>query len=347
MNDAIGYILLTLMLVGPLILIPAIFFLGRFFEKKLAGAGKLISISWLVGIISLLPGLTYVTKYLNHGGLDISLETTDATRGWPFGWLGFNGLGNLFVPLYILGDIVAVALPFALAAVILALLPIRWNDNSGAKSSVFLILVLVFVLLPLWGGPSISNLASNLYSDYKSAQQQKNLTITAQYEKQEVNSIQLQQCSDFTLVPSTEYPGIKNIQVSVLVKVNTPHYYEITASLRDPEQYSGYGAAADDTVNLQLGVGEQHLVFLLRPIETAINQPMIMFQQSGPYHVQVFVNTIRIEGWGDLDSGAFYYTQQYAGIINSNWRQNLILNCLSPAYTLDDLGVSTFPTPTP
>lgn len=304
-----------------------------------------------MGIISLLPGLTFVTKYLNDGCLDICLETTDATRGWPFGWFGFNGLGNLFVPLYILGDIVAVALPFTLAAVILALLPIRWNDNSRAKSNVFLILVLVFVLLPLWGGSSISNLASNLYNDYKSAQPQKNLNIRAQHAKQEVNSIQLQQCSDFMLVLSTEYPGIKNIQVSVLVKVNTPHYYEITASLREPGQNGVYGAAADDTVNLQLGAGEQHLVFLLRPIVTAMNRPIIMFQQSGPYHVQVFVNIIRIQGWGDLTSGVnagdFYYAQQYAGIIDSSWRQNLILNCPSPAYTLDDLGVSTFPTPTP
>jgi hypothetical protein len=104
-------ILLWFLLLGiPVLLIPGIFILARILTKKHPRFGKLLSLSWLIGIAGLLPGLLHVVDYQPGGCLDICFETTTEARGWPIDWLGHNGIGVLFIPMSILGDICVVAL---------------------------------------------------------------------------------------------------------------------------------------------------------------------------------------------------------------------------------------------
>jgi len=329
MYDISGEIILVLLIGVPLLLIPGVFVLAHFVGKRAAEAGKLISRSWLIGILGLIPGLAVVTHHQYQGCLDICLETASETRGWPFSWLGYNGIGKLGAPLAVLGNIIVIALIYALASRIVS----KRQLNGLPTKAGIVIVALVVALFPFWGGTIINTVMD--------AQQQRAVDQAEQRVDQDTDTIQLQQCTNFVLVPSLKYPGIQDIQVTVVAHVSTPEYYAVQARLQDLQQkridawtYTGVNKTAD--------AGEQHLHFIFEPIYHKYNAPaLISFTESGPYTIEFYVSTIR-QGWESAQDQI-----NIDGALEDRAVKNLVLDCQTPPYTLEDLGVSTFPLPTP
>jgi hypothetical protein len=160
----VGFFMVGLLLIGPLAIILGVFGLAYFVGKGAPEAGRLISRSWLIGILGLIPGLAIVTQQQDQGCFfDLCLETASETRGWPLSWLGFNGLGNLGVPLLVLGNIIVIALIYALTSMIYGLtsrIVSRRKINGSPTKTGSVIVALVVALFPFWGG-TIINTAMN------------------------------------------------------------------------------------------------------------------------------------------------------------------------------------------
>ena len=88
------------------------------------------------------------------------------------------------------------------------------------------------LLLSPWLLHSLSR-GGTIINTAMDAQQQRAVAQAQQKVDQEIDTIQLQQCTNFLLIPSLTYPGIRDIQVTVLAHVNTPEQYEVQANLRD------------------------------------------------------------------------------------------------------------------
>jgi hypothetical protein len=164
---------------------------------------------------------------------------------------------------------------------------------------------------------------------------------------QEIDTIQLQQCTNFVLVPSHTYPGIRDIQVTVLAHVSTPEEYQVEAELQDaklqdlPQKGSVYETTTIE-VDKTANAGEQHLHFIFEPIyHDNTYGPASIFTEPGPYTIGFYVTDI-------MQGGESLQVQtNIVDALNTSEGNQLGLHCQTPPYTLDDLGVSTFPLPTP
>jgi hypothetical protein len=104
----------------------------------------------------------------------------------------------------------------------------RRMPDRVSKKYVYPPLALTIALTPLWGA-----LLLDRYNAYRedSVRRQREKWIEQNAEST-INSIQLEQCSSFALIPSSEHPGIMDIQVSVAVRVNESREFTIIAGLR-------------------------------------------------------------------------------------------------------------------
>ena len=141
-----------LLVCAPALLVPGVLALAHWSSRRFARFGRLATLAWLAGILGLIPGLGQITHYPETGCMDICFETATETRGWPFDWQGFNGVGNILAPLRLLGDVAVVAL-VALVGLGLAELLARRCARPRVGAGIAAALVLVFALFPLWGKP--------------------------------------------------------------------------------------------------------------------------------------------------------------------------------------------------
>lgn len=267
-----GVILLALLLAGPLVLIVCVFILARRLEKRDAATGRLLFTSWLVGVLGLLPGLAIVTHHEYGGCFFICLETATETLGWPLSWLGYNGLGNLYVPLYILGDVMIVALVYltlyVLAGSVLTFLMKREPGDSTLRTAA-VSLAFVAALFPFWGGMLFGRTVLNAS------------TYAQPNEEQVLGPIHLQ-CTEIRIIQSPKYPGIKALEVVALAQ--TPGNYEIHAYLQDT-----YGNRIADTnenihdLHAHRGNETNHLYFLFHPVDHSTLLPAV--KSNGPYTI--------------------------------------------------------------
>lgn len=279
--------LACLLSVGAPIIIPGMFVLAHKLGKKHPRLGRTIALSWLSGILGLIPGLTYVT-YHDYICFDICFENAPRTRGWPFTWQGYTFAGNLFVPLSILGNIVVVALIASVGLGFAARLEHRIT-HPIARSGLYSVLVLTCALFPLLGQPIMTGYETYIGKPAAIAQQAR---LEQEHEEYEVwikesakaaEQVIRLECGKDLLLPSSTTPGVLNIQVDIIAKVNEEHVYYLDATLRSGDDFV-YGGWISDT----LSAGEHHLQFTFPTTDSSGST----IHADGPYEVVAEVTTI-------------------------------------------------------
>ena len=152
MTVALWYLMPLLYLCSACFLgvIPGVLVLAYCVRKSRPQASRLLGVSWLIGIVGLLPGLVHAT-YHQYACFDyVCAEDALQTWGWPMDWLGYHHYGNVLAPAWALVDIMVVA---SLAAIVLAVAFRRLQriTRPRVRTGVFLGLLGLVVLLPLWG----------------------------------------------------------------------------------------------------------------------------------------------------------------------------------------------------
>ena len=330
--------LLLLLPIVPIALILAVFLLAHKRERHLPFIERKLSLSLWVGLFSLIPGLIHVEHRSAGSMLAFSLESGTEIRGWPLYWWGYTGIGLLWAPLSFLADMGLVAGIALICFSLVGLLDRRIPDRVS-KKDMYPLLALAIGLTPLWGAPLLD--AYNAYREDEWYQQRE--AWLDQNAESVINFIQLEQCSNFALVPSTEHPGIMNIKVSVTIKVNEPYEFEIHAEIQEMAD-DGIVTIVRDGRGWQPSQGMHTIEFILHPISVVLER--VDIHRPGPYQIVVFVRRInRLEGgyYQSFMQTQFDYARESLGISGDNLR----LECESPPYTLADLGLPIEPTSEP
>ena len=343
MSAYLGYIWIFILVCGPVPLAIGLIFLVRWLEKRFPNLKKRITLSLWTGVLGLAPGLAN-SDITNFGGGFINLGR-NPDQGWPFFWGGAEGLGLFIVPAAILGDVLVVA---GVAFVGFSLFSrIGPTLNSKLERMLYFFLMIGFALLPVW--VNLPAILQNMYIMGTPTHTTQEMTDDQYHHwvqraaKPVMNSIQLEECTNFQLVPSQEHPGSKNIQFTVNAKFIKPDrfpisIYSIGADIVDD---SGNPIAQNDPIFQNWGEAPEFLLYAQgHNGSKSIDRP-------GPYKIVVSVGSLIVTDldWGttmNFDNDAMKYGRSI-GISD----EKLKLECQSPPYTLEDLGLSSVPTPTP
>jgi hypothetical protein len=322
----------------PTVLIIIVFLVAHGKERELPIIDRRLSLSVWVGAVSLLPGLLHVRPFYGGPGVDLTFGSASQLRGWPLPWWGYRNEALSFVPFSILVNLSLVAAIAFICLSIVRILERRW-PRRVSRERIYPPLALVLVLFPVWGP-----LLMETYNTYQEQEVHRQYVMWLERNAEPaINSIQLQECKDFDLIPSSEQVGTMNIRLYVSATVNEPHDFELSAHILhvvDDRESS----MVIELLKQQLPVGEHTLEFILHPVD--VDSGYIRIDKPGPYKIPVVVNQVSVEQsrFGNFfGSEEFRYARDNLGIVGDKLR----LECQSPPYTLADLGLPLDPTSQP
>jgi hypothetical protein len=355
MSETLGIFAIIVMLPTAIMITICLKLMTRGVDRRRPRFKRWVLFSFLAGIFGLYPGLLNSRVVSPPMGFDF-FSNLDPSQGWPFYWAGAQGLTAVFMFIPILGDVLVVTLIAFIGFSLISLFLSEVRPNR--ELAIDLGLAIIFAATPmLFSLPlvlfNLEKVGSATHTTYQMSDQELRFWLNKNAGPV-MNSIQLERCSGFQLVPSQNrvFPGVRDIQVSftAIFKKATDFKlsnYGIDGQLFDLEgnpmgdpQYNHTYSGADDPPKFP-NSGQQQLtqVFpVAPPTLTRLN-----IDKPGPYRMIFTVSNIYVSdgAWdGSILAGpnqGMVYARDTLGFSDKKFS----LQCETPAYTLAELGITS------